>query len=153
MDKDNHINKRNTINFNKELLFGEIGAIIGAPLASYLISLFTYTPRYIAFSAVLGGIFVEAIFWLSMRLYDKNTYEKYSVKNLGEDIIYFTPVAFLVALFIYYPILFFGSEYLIRDHYRIIYSVISSQFVAFAFFLGLMNVYRYFLAKYFRKVL
>ena len=147
------INRKNTINFNKELVFGEMGAIIGAPLFAFAISNFTNVVKYISFSAVLGSILVQALFWLSRRVYDKKTEKGYSVKNLGEDIIYFTPVAFLVALFFYYPILFFASEHFMRDNHRVVYSVISAQLFAFFAFLSLMNLYRYLLAKYYGKVL
>ena len=147
------INRENTINFNKELVFGELGALIGAPLFSYITSIFTSLPKYISLAAVFGGIFVQAIFWLSMRAYDKKSENSLSVKNMAEDIIYFTPVAFLVALFFYYPTLFFGSEYLIKDNYKVVYSVISAQIVAFFLFVTLMNIYRYFLAKIYKKVL
>ncbi|MEK6823551.1 MAG: hypothetical protein AABY06_00815 [Nanoarchaeota archaeon] len=147
------INTKNTINFNKEIIFGEIGALIGAPLSAYIISEFTSNVKYIAFSAVLGGIIGGALFWLSIRSYDKKIEKKFSVKNLAEDIIYFTPIAFLVSLFIYYPILFFYSEYLINDQHKILYSVMFSQLIAFSLFLIMMNIYRYFLAKIYKKVL
>ncbi len=88
------INTKNTINFNKEIIFGEIGALIGTPLSSYIISKFIPSVRAIAFSAVLGGIIGGALFWLFMRSYDKKIEKKFSVKNLAEDIIYFTPLLF-----------------------------------------------------------
>ncbi len=149
----NSINAKNTLNFNKELIFGEMGALIGAPLASYLVSRFTSTIKFISFSAVLGGIIGGIIFWLFMRVYDKKIDKKFSIKNLAEDIIYFTPVAFLISLLMYYPILFFSSEYFLEDQHKILFSVIFAQLIAFSIFLIMMNIYRYFLAKIYKKVL
>lgn len=147
------INAKNTINFNKEIIFGEIGALIGAPLISYLVSRFTSTIGFISLSAVLGGILGGAIFWLSMRIYDKKIDKKFSVKALVEDIIYFTPMAFLISLLMYYPILFFSSEHLLENKHKILYSVIFAQLLAFSIFLVMMNLYRYFLAKVYKKIL
>lgn len=149
----NSINAKNTLNFNKELIFGEMGALIGAPLTSYLVSRFTSTIKFISFSAVLGGIIGGIIFWLFMRVYDKKIDKKFSIKNLAEDIIYFTPVAFLISLLMYYPILFFSSEYFLEDQHKILFSVIFAQLIAFSIFLIMMNIYRYFLAKIYKKVL
>lgn len=147
------LDKRNTLNFNKEIFFGEVGALIGTPSVSYLVSLFTSVPKDISYAAVIGGLIGQAIFWLSMRAYDKRVDKKLSAKSLGEDIIYFTPVAFLIAISVYYPTLFFTSEYLLNDQYKVVYAVISSQILAFSFFLVLINIYRYFLAKVYGKVL
>ena len=141
------------MNFNKEIFFGEIGALIGPPSISYLVSLFTSVVKYISFAAVVGGLMGQVIFWLYMRIYDKKVDKNMSVKNLAEDIIYFTPVAFLIAVLVYYPTLFFASEYLLNDQYKVVYAVISSQILAFSAFLILINVYRYFLAKIYGKVL
>ena len=148
----NSINVKNTINFNKEIIFGEIGALIGAPLISYIVSRFTSVIKFISFSAVIGGIIGGVLFWLFMRVYDKKIYKKFSIKNLAEDIIYFTPIAFLISLFMYYPLLFFFSEHFLESQYKILYSVIFAQLIAFSFFLVMMNFYRYFLAKIYKKV-
>ncbi|MFH1311262.1 MAG: hypothetical protein ABIH65_02550 [Nanoarchaeota archaeon] len=147
------INKRNTFNFNKQIIFGEVGALIGAPLIAYIISRFTSNSKFISFFAVIGAIVGQAILWLSTRTYDKKKEGNFSIKNLIGDLIYFTPMAFLLTLFVYYPTIYFVADYLISDHYKVIYSVISSQILAFSLFLIVINLYRYFLAKYYNKVL
>lgn len=147
------INKKNSLNFNKELIFGEIGAITGAPLTAYIVSQLVHNTKIISFSAVIGAVLGQAVFWVSMRFYDKNRESNYSIKRLGEDLIFFTPVAFFLALFLYYPSIYFISGYLIKDQFKVIYAVISSQIIGFFLFLIAINLYRYILAKIYGKIL
>ena len=147
------LNKTNTFNFNKEILFGELGSILGSPLISYLASQFTSNIKIISFFAVIGAIIGASVFWLSMRVIDKKKQYEKSIANLGKDILYFTPAAFLLTLLIYYPTLYFLSYNFLNSQNKILLSVIFAQLLAFTFFLIMINIYRYFLAKYYGKIL
>ena len=139
------------IDFNKEILIGEIGALIGIPIFSYITSLFTKNSTIISSSAVVGALVGAAVFWLSMRIYDEKKRGEYSVKNIVNDVAYFTPVAFVLSMIVYQPILFFVSYYLLNQGSSVLYSVIISQIIAFIFFLVGINIYRSLLLKYFGK--
>ena len=144
--------------FNKELLFGELGALIGAPvLASigpkipFLKMVVSYLSKFIGFGsivsllAVIGSILGAAVFWLLIRIFDEKKMEIFSLKHFAKEIRYFTPAAFLLTLLVYYPSLFLISRHLLTQDYRVASSVILSQIVAFSLFLTSINAYRYFL--------
>jgi len=142
---------REIINFNKEIIFGELGSVLGAPLFAFIFSRFVENPDFISGSAVAGGIIGMAIFWIYTRIMDKG--EGYSLKKLADDIKYFTPAAFIIALLFYYPTVFFVSKSFLTNNHRVLYSVIVAQVAAFLFFLTGMNIYRYFLYKVIGKKL
>ena len=141
------------ISFNKELLFGEIGAILSAPLFAYIAFKMGYTQEAISGFAVGGAIFGAAVFWLGTRIYDKKKEKSFSGKGLASDLAYFTPVAFLLTLLVYYPTLFFLSLELLTYSGGIVSSVFLSQIIAFFLFLVAINAYRLILARFFGKVL
>lgn len=149
-----HLIKR-FFSFNKEIVFGEIGALIFIPLFSLITSKFTSSSNIISISAVIGGMIGGAIFWLAIRIYD-NYYgddksERESLNKLSLDIAYFAPAAFILGLIVYQPTLFFLSRHLLNIGDKVIYSVILSQAISFWCFLILMNVYRIILYKFFGK--
>ena len=146
------LSNRNFVDFNKEILFGEVGALISAPAVSYFASMITKDYNVISLSAVIGAIIGASIFWIAMRIYDKRR-NKMPLENVAKDIAYFTPAAFLISLILYYPTLFLVSHYLLVEGVRVLYSVISSQVIAFLSFLIGVNAYRYVLAYRFGKVL
>ena len=135
------------VDFNKEILFGEIGALISAPSTAFLASLITHNKSFISALAVLGSLAGASLFWLIMRAFDEKKDMIFSIQNMALDIGYFTPAAFLCALFIYYPSLFIMSRHLLTQDYRVISSVIISQAIAFTLFLVAMNTYRHLLWK------
>jgi len=138
------------IDFNKEILFGEVGAIIGAPTTGFIVSRLTSSANLIASLSVAGAIIGAAIFWLAMRAYDKRRQGHLTMK-LARDIEYFTPAAFILASVIYYPSLFYFSKYLLLHEYKAVTSVALSQVSAFILFLIAINIYRYFLFRLFGK--
>lgn len=147
------INRSNTFSFNKELVLGESGALISAPLVSDLVAHFTSHARLISLSAVIGGVLGAAVFWLAARAYDKEKAKSLSLKGLASDVLYFTPVAFLLAVLVYYPTLYLLSDELLGDRYHVLPAVIAAQLTAFSLFLICINIYRYLLAKVRGKVL
>ncbi|VVB70506.1 Uncharacterised protein [uncultured archaeon] len=142
-----------TIDFNKELIFGEIGSFIGAAILSYSSTALNFTPNMISLSAVVGSISGSTIFFLSMRVYDKTRKNDFTTRKFAEDLAYFTPAAFVIACLSYYPIIFFMSRYFIENQIYGLISVVASQLVGFIVVLILLNVYREILIKTIRKTL
>jgi len=143
------------VNFNKEIIFGEVGALIGAQITSYIVSEFTTIASTISKAAVIGSIIGASIFWVSARIYDKRKSSKtgFSKKKFVEDIAYFTPVAFLLTSLIYYPSLYYLSEYLIENFGKVSIPVFFSQLGAFILLLAALNLYKYLLFKFTGKQL
>lgn len=141
---------KEAINFNKQILMGEIGAIIGAQTFSHLSSEVFHSLTRISIAAVIGSM-VGSSLWMFTRAYDMASHKKFSYKELAEDIALFTPVAFLLSCLIYYPLLFFLSKSLLMhhflDHSIILSSVFISQLIAFLVLLIALNLYRIFLFK------
>lgn len=141
--------KKSTINFNKEMIFAELGSFLCTPAFAYLFSAVTHTPKIISFGAVLGGIVGSSISYVVTRLWDKNYSENknYKSKELIDDLKYFTPVAFLLALVVYYPVVFFVSKHLIVEKYKVTISASLAQMGAFILIAILLNIYRVILRK------
>ena len=141
------------INFNKEIVFGELGALISAPALSFIVSYFTNNDQIISFSAVLGALIGGSIFWLIMRIYDAELIGKVPTRSLTGDLVYFTPAALILALLVYQPTLFLFSNHLLENGDRVIFSVIGAQIIAFLLFLLVMNLYRYVIYRFTGKKL
>ena len=137
-------------NFNKQIIVGEIGAIVGAQTFSHLSVEVFHSLIRVSIAAVIGSM-VGSSLWGFMRAYDMSRHEKFSSKKLIEDFVYFIPVAFLLSCLIYYPLLFFLSRSLLMhhflDHYIILSSIFISQLIAFIVFFIALNLYRIFLFK------
>ncbi len=134
--------KEDTIHFNSELIFGEIGAVIGAPLFAFLASLVRSTPYFISFFGVVGAVTGSSILWLVFRVRDTKKRGEYSVGKIINDVMYYTPVATLFGILFYQPIFFLLSSHLIKLGFEIIYSIIFGQLIAFLAFAFLLNIYR-----------
>lgn len=135
------------LNFNKEIIFGECGAFVGANVVALLSSKFISNPMVISIMAVAGTLIGGALFWLGARIYDKNKIGKFKKESLASDIYYFTPAALLFSLIIYDPILYFVSNTLLNQSVSVESSVITGQLIAFCLFLLAMNIYRVILFK------
>ena len=107
----------------------------------------------ISASAVAGAILGAAIFWLTTRIYDQRKQKEFSISKFSNDLVYFTPVAFLFTLMVYHPILYFLSNYLLVLGNNVLISVIASEILAFISFLVVINIYRNMLVKHFGKKL
>jgi hypothetical protein len=132
----------NAKEFNKELIFSEMGAIVCAPLVSWIVSQITKTPSTISASAVIGATAGAGIIWISTRMYHKRKRGDASLKSLAADMAYFTPVALLLTLLIYYPILYFASKHFLEGAHGVFASVILSQLAAYILFMISINCYR-----------
>jgi len=138
--------KKRTFEFNKEIVFGEIGALISVPTVSFLVSLFTKNPSAISTAAVIASLIGASAFWIFMRVFDEKRRKSYTFQHFATEVGYFTPVAFIIAVLVYYPSLFFISKYFLTKE-RVVYAVITAQAVAFTLFVILMNFYRHMLFK------
>jgi hypothetical protein len=144
---------REAFDFNKEILFGELGSLIGIQVATLLSIHFPRHSNLIPYFIVLGASVIGSLFWLLARIYYKSKREKYSEKNFITDMEFFTPASVLFAVLFYYPALFFTSKYLLEHNRAIEFSAILSQIAAFLVFLIAINIYRYVLLKVFNKKL
>jgi hypothetical protein len=136
------------IDFNKQILFGETGALIGTPLAAYVAARFTTDPSVLSFSVVLGGLVAGSLAWLIVKIRDEKKRGANSVFHLTGQIVLFSPAAFVVGLIVYQPTLFLVARRLIKGGERVLYSALISQFTAFSLFLVAINLYRIALHRY-----
>jgi hypothetical protein len=141
--------KRSTYNFNKELLFAEIGAVIGAPLLPFIITLLTDDHIVLSVLTVIGAQAGATTIWLITRIYNQKIGNIFSVKKLARDIAYFTPAAFLIASITYYPTLYFTTHYFLEQKEHILLAAILGEILAFVLFMTVINVYRVYLIKYY----
>jgi hypothetical protein len=130
------------VDFNKQLLFGEIGALMGTPLFPLITSHVTDDPTIISFSAVAGGLVAGSVFWLVVKVYDERKRGLLSVRYLAGQMAWFSPAAFILGLMVYQPTLFLVSRHLIKSGAWVVLAVVASQILAFALFLVAMNLYR-----------
>jgi len=142
---------KETFNFNKEILFGELGALVGIQFFDFLSSIFSFPVKLIPHLVVLGAIVGGSLFWLLARIYDKSKKERYSEKKFLYDVKYFTPASAFFTFAFYYPALFFATKYFLAHHRQLEFSTIISQIIAFSLFMIGINFYRYILIKVFKK--
>lgn len=145
-----------TLDFNKEMILAELGSFVCTPAVAFLFSLFTAIPRLISFGAVIGGIIGSSLMFIATRLWDKKRHaqhERYGFRGLIGDLAYLTPVAFILALIVYYPTVFFLSRYLLTHDSRVTISAVAGQLVAFSAMAVCLNVYRIVLRRRFGKEL
>jgi hypothetical protein len=139
--------------FNKQIAIGEIGSLVGAPITGAFVSLLTKKASFISGSAVAGSLFFASLFWLITRMMDEKKKKQLSAKKMIADIAWYTPVAAVVGIFIYQPILYFLSKRLLESHMLVIFAIILAQLTAFLVFLVLINSYRFMLIKLWHKEL
>jgi hypothetical protein len=145
--------QKTTLDFNREILFGECGALLAANPAAEVASHFTGNPTVISSAAVGGTLVGGALFWLSARVYDKVRQKSFNTRSIASDIGYFTPAAIILGFVVYDPAIYFISHHLLTSGDRVLSSVLLGQLVAFSLFLACMNVYRILLIRISGKVL
>jgi hypothetical protein len=131
-----------TLNFNRELLFGEAGALLAANPAAAVAARFSANPTIIAAAAVAGTLGGGGLFWLGARVYDRWRARELDRRALATDLAYFTPAALVLGFAVYDPAIYLTSRHLLRQGDRVFLSVLLGQAVAFLLFLGSMNLYR-----------
>ena len=133
---------RQCVDYNKQLLIGEIGALVGTPLFPFLGSYLTDDPGILSFLAVVGGLVAGSAFWLVVKIHDEKKQGSHSLGRLVGQIAWFSPAAFVIGLMVYQPTLFLVARWMIRSGAVVVVAVLASQALAFALFLAAMNLYR-----------
>jgi len=142
-----------TIDFNKEILFGEIGALTGAVLLGVVAFFIHKNPNWVSTLTLLGSIAGGSIFWWITRIYDEKRRNEFSIKKLGKDLSLYTPVAILIALLISFPTVFFVTHAIsAKIRFDFLGSLVG-ELSGFILFVVLMNAYRYILKRKFNRVL
>jgi hypothetical protein len=144
---------KGTIDFNKEILFGECGALLGTQAGGYISAYLTNSVDIIASSVVFGAIVMASLFWAIMRIYDKSHRDNYSKDKFIDDVKYFTPASAFLTIFFYYPTLFLATRHFLINGRIVEFSAIVAQTIAFAIFIMGINLYRFILIKYYKKEL
>ncbi len=144
---------RAALNFNKEILFGELGAIAGAQAFGYISSKTGHPHSVTSTLVVIGAMVGSALFYLTVRLYNQKKSKAFSLKKFSTDLLYFTPIALILTIGIYYPSLFLFEQYFLKNLHVVILSTFLAQSLAFTFFLTGINIYRMILIKSFKRKL
>jgi hypothetical protein len=134
--------QKSTIAFNRELIFGEVGALILVNPVASVTARFTRDAGVISGSAVAGTLAGGALFWLAARIYDTTRDRAFDAKRLAGDIGYFTPAALVFGFGVYDPAIYLISRRLLVDGDRVTPAVFVAQAAAFLLFLACMNLYR-----------
>lgn len=137
--------------FNKEIVFGEIGALSGSALGGYLSFLILHNEKLIPTFSVVGSMLGSTILYLSTKIYDKIKRKELSFRNLISDLAYYTPVAAPLRIFIGYPLLYFFTRYFVKSGIGAFYSGALGEFLSFLIFLTMINIYRFLLYRFLKK--
>ncbi len=146
---------RAAINFNKQMILAESGSFVGTPLVAHIFARFTAIPNYISFGAIIGGFLGSSIMFIATRIRDKRKFDNknYASRELIGDLAYFTPMAFILAVILYYPVVFFSSRYLLVRDVEVGISAMVGQLGAFILLAICLNIYRVILKNKFGKEL
>jgi hypothetical protein len=139
--------RRSTLNFNREILIGECGALVLANLAAPAAGHFTGNPAVISGVAVAATLAGGGLSWLAARIYDRKQQHTYNAKAIASDLGYFTPGAVVLGLGLYDPALYLISRALLVRGLAVWLAVGIGQLVAFALFLLALNGYRHLLLR------
>jgi uncharacterized membrane protein YeaQ/YmgE (transglycosylase-associated protein family) len=145
---------RRVIDFNKEILIGEVGALVGAPLFGFLGSiLISKSPTFIPIATLVGSILGGTTSMLIARIHDEKKYKTFSAKKLVRDITLYTPAAFLIAGLVSYPVLIFVTHSVFLKQHIAYLSSFIGELSSFIVFLIIINIYRYALSRLLNKEL
>jgi hypothetical protein len=144
---------KSTLVFNRELMFGECGALLLANPTASVVSRYTRSADVISYAAVAGTLAGGALFWLAARIYDSTRGKRLDKKVLASDIGYFTPAAIILGFLVYDPSIYLATHHLLRDGDSVVPSVFIGQAIAFLLFLICMNAYRILLLRIRGKML
>jgi hypothetical protein len=146
------IKRRNFSDFNKEVVYGEIGAVLGSAIASAITSHFFSSSRVrIAQFAVVGSILGGGLLFLLKKIKNKRRRGEPILKSIIHDLKYFTPAAAIIACFICYPTLYYLMKYFVKIGWQTFPAGAISELVSFCIFFCCVNLYRFTLSKLFHK--
>jgi len=138
---------QSTLNFNKELLLGECGALLVANFGAVAVSHYTHRAGVISASAVVGTLLGGTLFWLGARIWDQVRAKSFHARGLASDIGYFTPGAIVLGFLVYDPAIYLTSHHFLLLGGQVGWAVVGGQILAFGLFLISMNLYRAVLLK------
>ncbi|HTY43681.1 MAG TPA: hypothetical protein VMC80_00350 [Patescibacteria group bacterium] len=145
------IKDKNFSDFNKEIIFGEGGAIVGAALISSIASHFTLNRTIIAQFAVIGSFVGGSSIFLLEKIKNKIRRKEPIFKSIIRDLEYFTPAAAVIGLTVGYPTLYYITKFLVKMKWHIFLSGAVAEICAFSLFLILINLYRLILVRKFKR--
>jgi len=137
---------RRFIDFNKQLLVGELGALVATPLAPWVAARYTNSPTSLSIAAMLGALVGGTGFWLATRVLDERRRGGLSVRRLAGQLAYFTPAALVAGWAVYQPLLYFTMHRMVSAGQPVVWSALAAQGVAFVSFVVLLNLFRLLLA-------
>ncbi len=144
---------KSTIHFNREILIGEVGALILANVSAPVVGRFSHDATVIAWAAVGATMVGGGLFWLGARIYDQVRGKTFTAPALASDVAYFTPGALLLGLGVYDPLIFVVARRLVLGGSPARVAVAVGQVTAFAVFLACLNLYRLVLLRFRGKAL
>jgi len=143
---------RNFSDFNKEVFYGEVGAVLGAAIASAITSHFFSSSRVrIAQFTVFGSIIGGGLFFLLKKIKNKRKRGEPILRSIIRDLKYFTPAAAIITGFICYPTLYYLMKYLVKIGWQTFPAGAISELAGFCLFFCCVNFYRFSLSKLFHK--
>jgi hypothetical protein len=145
--------RQSTFNFNRELLLGEICALVMANVVAPTAAHFSRDARVISTGAVVGTLIGGGLGWLVARIHDQRRAKTYSARAIASDVAYFTPAAIAFGLGVYDPAIYLISHWFLVRGDGVIISVVVGQIVAFGLFAVGLNLYRFALLKLWGKSL
>ena len=140
--------RRSTYNFNRQILLGEIGALLLANVTAPTVSHFTRRAAVISASAVAATLIGGTLGWLTARIRDHVKEKSFTARSMAADISYFTPAALFFGFFVYDPAIYLVSHHLLTHGAGVWVSVIAGQIMAFSLFLLSLNLYRFSLIRF-----
>jgi len=143
-------NKR-FVDFNKEIISGEIGAILGAALGGFVAVYIAHTRNTISFFVLLFSILSASTFFILTKIRNQKKEGIFSIKNIFKEIAYYSPVACLFGVFVGYPFLFLLTKHFLKVGFHPYSAGIISEFTVFLFFLFSINIYRFVLLRVFNR--
>lgn len=141
------------INFNKEILSGEVGAILGAQLAGFISRFFYFSEKVISSLAVLGAVLGAGILYLFVRIINQKKTDNFTINKFSKDIVFYSCGAISLTVLVYYPSLYFLEKYLLKLVKDVNVTTFIAQTLAFILFLIFINLYRYILKKCFKRII
>ncbi len=139
------------LDYNKEIIFGEIGALLGSALGGYLSFLISQNENIIPTFAVVGSFIGSSTLFLSTKIYDKKKRKELSFMNIFNDLKYYTPAAAIMRVLFGYSLLYFLTSLFVKMEVGAFYAGALGEFLSFLVFLVLINIYRLVLFHFFRK--
>jgi hypothetical protein len=134
--------RQSTLNFNKELLVGECGALLLANVTVPTLSHFTPNATVLSSAAVAATLAGGSLSWIAVRIYDQLRAKTFTRKSLAGDLGYFTPAAILFGFGVYDPVIYLLSHFLLLHEIGPWAAVMIAQLLAFLLFLVSLNAYR-----------